>query len=308
MLPRIVNWPKITIVTENLNHGVFLDSMIRSVVSQEYPDLEYIIIDGASEDNSIEVIKRYQDQIAYWCSESDDGLYDACNKGFAHSSGEIMAWVGSDDMLLPGALHAVGGIFAAHPEIEWLTTLNPGEFDHDGSLLPARPVAGFSRQAFVEGYYLAGPHPERGYHHPLGWIQAESTFWRRSLWEKTGGRFRCEYFRYAADFDLWCRFALNAEIYSTPYMIAGWRRRAGQASSRGNHYAVESAKAMEEHLGTSSLRPNKLRQAVLRRGLQHIPVARRVLRRRIGYTGRIVVREKPNEHDSHWIVQEHRFL
>jgi glycosyltransferase involved in cell wall biosynthesis len=232
-----MNWPKITIVTENLNHGEFLEAMIQSALSQNYPNLEYIVIDGGSKDRSVEIIRKYESRIAYWCSEKDNGLFDACNKGFARSTGEIMAFVGSDDMLLPGSLHTVGSIMAQLPEVEWLTTLNPAEWDYHGALSPTAPVRGFCREAFLEGYYAARRDKERAFYHEFGWIQSESTFWRRSLWEKTGGRFRAEHFRYAADFDLWSRFFLHADLYATPCMLAGWRRRAGLTATRGNHYA-----------------------------------------------------------------------
>ena len=137
----LVKWPKITLVTENLNHGEFLEAMIRSAMNQDYPNLEYVVIDGGSTDNSVEIIRKHEDRIAYWCSEKDKGLFDACNKGFARSDGEIMAFVGSDDMLLPGSLHAIGGIFAQFPEIEWLTTFQPAEWDYQGTLA-RRPRSG----------------------------------------------------------------------------------------------------------------------------------------------------------------------
>ncbi len=301
-------WPKISVVTENLNHGEFLDQMILSALSQNYPNLEYIVIDGGSKDHSVDIIRKHANRIAYWCSEKDEGLFDACNKGFAKSTGEIMAFVGSDDMLLPGSLHTVGSIMAQFPEIEWLTTLQPAEWDYRGALTPTAAVRGFSRQAFAEGYYAPRPDAERGFFHERGWIQSESTFWRRSLWEKVGGRFRTEKFRYAAEFDLWARFSLHSEPYGTPCMLAGWRQREGQTATRGYNYANETAQSLAEHLTLSPLKPNRLRHFALRCGLGRIPLMRRFLRQTLGYVGRRVVRSKPNQPDSTWRIEEYSFI
>jgi glycosyltransferase involved in cell wall biosynthesis len=104
-------WPKISIVTPSFNYGPFLEETIRSVLLQNYPNLEYIIIDGGSTDNSIEIIKKYQPWLAYWVSEGDKGQADAINKGIAHCSGEIFNWINSDDYLAAGALRVVAEKF-----------------------------------------------------------------------------------------------------------------------------------------------------------------------------------------------------
>ncbi len=300
--------PRISLVTENLNHGEFLEAMILSALSQDYPDLEYIVIDGGSTDCSVETIRRHAHRLAYWCSEKDAGLYHACNKGFARSTGEVMGYVGSDDILLPGSLRIIGSIMSRFPDIEWLTTTQPAESDYHGGLTPTAPVRGFSRQAFVEGYHAARRDSERGFFHELGWFQQESTFWRRSLWEKAGGQFRADKFPCAADFDLWARFALHAEPYSTPYMLAAWRRRAGQKSARGFNYADETAESLAEHQRLSSLKPNRLRQAALRWGMHKPPVLRRLFRNLLGYTGKRVVRCPRDRPDGAWCIEEYRFI
>jgi glycosyltransferase involved in cell wall biosynthesis len=93
--------PKISIITPSFNQAQFLDATVQSILSQNYPNLEYIIIDGGSTDGSLEIIKKYEKHLHFWCSEPDAGQYDAINKGFAHSTGEIMAWLNSDDMYCP---------------------------------------------------------------------------------------------------------------------------------------------------------------------------------------------------------------
>ena len=92
------NLPKISIVTPSFNQAQFIEETILSVLNQNYPNLEYIIIDGGSTDGSVDIIKKYADKIAYWVSEKDSGMYDAINKGFGKSTGEILAWINSDDI------------------------------------------------------------------------------------------------------------------------------------------------------------------------------------------------------------------
>jgi glycosyltransferase involved in cell wall biosynthesis len=107
--------PSITIVTPSYNQGVFLEDTIRSVLSQEYPRLQYIVIDGGSTDNSRDIIRRHADRLDYWTSEPDTGQSSALNKGFSRATGELLGWVNSDDLLAPGALQLIGKYFEDNP-------------------------------------------------------------------------------------------------------------------------------------------------------------------------------------------------
>jgi len=120
----MTNFPKISIVTVNYNLSHFLEETIKSVIDQQYPNLEYIIIDGGSTDDSVDIIKKYEKFISFWISEKDEGIYDALQKGFSKSSGEIMGWLNSDDLYHPKLLFVVGEIFSRFNQINWLTGVN----------------------------------------------------------------------------------------------------------------------------------------------------------------------------------------
>ncbi len=276
-------------------------------MNQNYPNLEYVVIDGGSTETAWKSSRKHEDRIAYWCSEKDKGLFDACNKGFARSDGEIMAFVGSDDMLLPGSLHAIGGIFAQFPEIEWLTTFQPAEWDYQGTLAPTAPVRGFAARRSARATTRPVPTPWR-FLSRVGFIQSEATFWRCSCsGRRPGADFARSTSATPPSSISAARFCLHAELYATPYMLAGWRCCAGQTANRGNHYATESAQSLAEHCRTSPLKANRIRQAALRWGLQRVPLVRRALCQTIGYRGHGVVRTKPNEADGTWEIQEYRF-
>jgi len=210
-----VNSPlKLSIVTPNYNGAGFLRETIESVLNQGYPTLQYVIADGASTDGSQLIFEHYRDDLSAMLSEPDTGHADAINKGFALTNGEIMGWINSDDVLHPGCLSQVARIFETHPEVEWLTgrpsTMNVrSEIDYVGVVRP------WSRLRFLAGDHL--------------WIQQESTFWRRSLWDRAGGQLDTS-FDVANDFELWARFFRHAPLYSVDRMLGCFRVRPGQRS------------------------------------------------------------------------------
>lgn len=208
-------FPKITIVTPNFNGGVFLEETIQSVLSQKYPNLEYIIIDGGSTDNSVEIIKKYENKLTYWVSESDNGLYDAIQKGFDKSTGEIMAWINSDDLYHPKSFFSVAEIFLRFDEVNWLQGIHT-TFDEKGRTVAVSDIKRWSKL----DYYLGN----------FKWIQQESVFWRRSLWEKSGSKLAIK-MKYAGDLELWLRFFRYEKLYVTKALLGGFRQRSqGQLS------------------------------------------------------------------------------
>ncbi len=200
------NLPKISIVTPSYNQGQFLEQTICSILDQNYPNLEYVIIDGGSTDNSVEIIKKYSNRLSYWVSEPDTGHGNALNKGFSKTSGEIMAWLNSDDKYLPWTFEVVAEIFSLFPDVNWIVGVN-GWWDKKGRLVTARNI-------YKNIYdYLLGNY---------AWIQQESVFWRRSLWEKAGGKIN-EKYKFSVDGELWCRFFLIDKLYHVESIISGYR-------------------------------------------------------------------------------------
>lgn len=230
------SYPKISIVTPSFNQAQYLEETILSILNQNYPNLEYIVIDGGSTDGSVDIIRQYEDQLAYWISEPDKGQYNGINKGFTRSTGEIMPWLNSDDKLAPGALSVVASIFSAFPQIEWLTSNLPIHWNRYGQAVMCTNSGGFNRASFFRGTNLPGCH-----WYARGWIQQESTFWRRSLWEKSGGHIK-DSLNYAGDFELWARFYKNADLYAVNALIGGFRKYGDQKTGFGMEQYLKEAK------------------------------------------------------------------
>src|SRR5512136_340290 len=113
-------YPRITVVTPSFNQASFIEQTIHSVLTQGYPNLEYIVMDGGSTDGTVDILRKYEKHLI-WTSGKDGGQSDALNKGFRRASGEILAYINSDDVYAPGALLKAGGFFASHPQACWLT-------------------------------------------------------------------------------------------------------------------------------------------------------------------------------------------
>lgn len=204
-------FPKISIVTPSFNQGKFLERTILSILNQNYPNLEYVIIDGGSTDGSQKIIKKYQKQLYYWESKLDRGQSHAVNKGFSKTNGEIMAWLNSDDILSPGALHLVASIFKKLDEVSWLTSLPSTINDQDYQLYLAPPPL-YVRNFIKQGWYT------RKF---MGFIIQEGTFWRRSLWDKAGGKLK--EVSYSMDLKLWQSFAEHEQLYCVHACLASYR-------------------------------------------------------------------------------------
>lgn len=164
-------YPKISIITPSYNQGQFIEQTILSVLGQQYPNVEYIIMDGGSTDNTVEIIKKYEHQISYWQSKKDGGQSIAINDGFKKSTGDILYWLNSDDMLMPGALFRMANYFLLNPNAIYF-----------GNCLHFNEKSG--------GIYPYGSNvQERFFKYPLSLVDTiiqPSSFWSKSIWQKVG--------------------------------------------------------------------------------------------------------------------------
>lgn len=194
-------FPKITVVTPSYNQGQFLEQTIKSVIEQNYPNLEYIIMDGGSTDNSVAIIKQYEKHLTYWQSHPDGGQSAAINAGFQRATGEILCWLNSDDQFMPGALEKVGQYFAVHPDCQWLV----GAAEYNNLTHRVRGIyrARFISKLEIAEFWLWGNDSGTV-------IPQPSVFWRKELWYISGGYVRTD-LPNSMDYELWLRFLTRCE-------------------------------------------------------------------------------------------------
>ena len=233
---------RISIVTPSFNQAAFLEAAMLSVLDQRDVELDYVVMDGGSTDGSVEIIQRHASRLSHWETGRDAGQYDAITRGHARTTGEVMGWLNSDDLLMPGALSIVAEIFTAFPDVQWLTTLRQVRLDERGRTVRVLVHPGFSRGGFLRGETLPVPGT-----FATGFIQQESTFWRRSLWKKAGAQVGRE-FPLAGDFDLWARFFQYAEPVSVECPLGGFRfHDAQKTGNRQDAYLAEATRAFDLH-------------------------------------------------------------
>jgi glycosyltransferase involved in cell wall biosynthesis len=247
---------KISIVTPSFNQARFVEETINSVLGQNYENLEYVVIDGGSTDGSDALIEKYRRYLHYYVSEPDLGHGNALNKGFSQTTGHIMAWLNSDDKYLPWTFRTVSEIFEEHPDINWIVGTH-GFWNDRGALTNTNE---FFRN-IVD--YLSGQQR---------YIQQESVFWRRSLWEKAGG-YIDESYRLMVDGELWCRFFALDRLWHVRCVLSGYRMHAGNRGRVFDEDCTAEMKraiaALRERVNIQQLRQADLDYMVLRYDLQN---------------------------------------
>lgn len=233
-----MEYPKVTIVTPSYNQAEFLEKTILSVINQDYPNLEYIVIDGGSTDNSVDIIKKYQDKIDYWVSEKDNGQSHAINKGFAKATGQIFNWLNSDDLLLPGAIRIAVDYLTQNPDIKMVY----GDrivIGTDGRLLRA-----VEKPRYLKKYSFLNAR-----------IPQETTFFTRDLYESVEGL--NEDLHLVMDTDLWKKFKSKTDFIHIPFYLGAYREHITSKSvvslglNRDSDAARKELKYLRDKYGIS---------------------------------------------------------
>jgi len=183
----------VSIVTPSFNQSAYLEQTIRSVLEQDYPDIEYIVIDGTSTDGSVDIVKKYSPRLAYWVSEKDSGQADAINKGMKHAKGEIVAWLNSDDYYLPGAIQSAVEVFDANPQAAMVHG-NMLAVDQTGQIINQLHYRQLTLEDLLCFQIIGQP----------------AVFMRRAAFEKAGGLDLN--FHFMLDHQLWLKIAAQGSI------------------------------------------------------------------------------------------------
>ena len=236
-------WPKISIITPSFNQGIYLDDCIQSILGQDYPNLEYFIIDGGSKDQSIRIIKKYEEQLSGWVSEPDQGQSDAINKGIKSASGDLIAWLNADDYYLPGALQTIAATYLQHPEAPFFfgDGLRVDEKKSQSRQFFQTGIVSFDRTALIFG---------------LNYILQPATFIRRASLEKIG--YLDVNLHYAMDTDLWLRLSLEAEPVPVQAVLAVSREHGSTKTATGSFKRLEELRQVAEKHSDTPVTPGYL--------------------------------------------------
>jgi glycosyltransferase involved in cell wall biosynthesis len=250
-MPDGAEWPKISIVTPNYNYECYLEATIRSVLLQGYPNIEFIIQDDGSTDGSIELIKRYENYLAYWASEPNSGQPSVINRGLHRSTGSILAYVNSDDYYAPDAFGIVARIFHQEPQVDLINGLCQFVDQHGNRL----------RQHFGDITRLDEILDLWNVWWNDRYIVQPETFWRRRIWEKVGD-FRTD-LHTVFDWEYWCRmFLAGAVVRRVDAEFACFRSQPLQKTRDGKRTIDEQLAVVKEWLWNPNipLAPDKRRQ------------------------------------------------
>ncbi|HEX9019509.1 MAG TPA: glycosyltransferase family 2 protein [Anaerolineaceae bacterium] len=227
----------VSIITPSYNQARFLETTIQSVLSQDYAEIEYIVVDGGSTDGSVEILQKYAPRLAWWVSEKDRGQTDAINKGFARARGDILAWINSDDTYNPGAVREAVAYLAENPEAGMVYG-DASYIDENGQVIGRFPAAQTDYRRLRQGYVH---------------IPQQSSFFRADLWRKVGPLDPSFYF--AMDYDLWVRLAALAPLHYIPQLWANFRLHSGAKTVAADDRCWPEMLRVHRRLGGSTFAP-----------------------------------------------------
>ncbi len=236
----MLDLPLVSIVTPSFNQGKYLEETILSVLRQDYPNIEYIVIDGRSTDNSVQIIRKYQDRLAYWVSEPDRGQTHAVIKGFQRANGTLMGWLCSDDVLEPSMVSISVDYHLRFPQVG-VTYGDRVRIDTKGNIWSLQRYPSF-RSWFIRWGFS---------------IPQETTLLKRNVYENVGGL--NESLHMVMDFDLWCKISRVAEIYHIPAFLGRFRSHSSNKSTVFNQqieqggysedWPAEYTRVYQKHFG-----------------------------------------------------------
>ena len=212
---------KVSVITPSFNQQQYLEETMLSVINQKYENIEYIIIDGGSNDGSVELIRKYEKHLAFWVSEKDSGQSEAINKGFAKATGDIVCWINSDDILLPNAISNVAEYFDMHSEIDVLSGI----------------LVKIDKSSRIYSSYFTIRHKNWYAKRGVYYLNQPALFWKRKVFLKTG--LLREDFHFQMDKELLIRFFINnLKFAHTNKLLAGFRMHDNSKSFEGSNSRI----------------------------------------------------------------------
>ncbi len=235
--------PTISIVTPSFNQGRFLDECIRSVLDQNYPNLQYVIVDGGSTDETLKVIDRHKDRLSWWVSEKDSGQADAINKGFRKCKGDLVAWINADDFYLPGALKLAAEAYRANPNASFYfgRCLRVDEKSNKKGEYVQAPELLFNRDAMIYG---------------LNYIAQPATFIHRGRLVEAG--YLNPALSWGLDSELWIKLSGLAPAIAIPQILAASREHGQTKTSNGSFARIEELRQIAAQFSGVEMTPGAM--------------------------------------------------
>ena len=271
------NWPKISIVTPSYNQGQYIEETILSILNQNYPNLEYFIIDGGSTDNTVDIIKKYEDKITYWVSEPDKGQTDAINKGLQKASGDIVTWLNSDDYYFKDVLSYIAELYVTN---KWDNIVfgNAVFVDEKGQYLTKmKPIVFSKEKGDVLKQKVRLPQP--------------ASFFTSKMYEKHG---LDDTLHYAMDMDFWlCMAFARDEMFSFNKDIVHFRQHSKAKSNNGNlPFALDFEKRHRRYLKENGSKFTKEQSVQILIGIYKYLINEMSFFHKIKYAFRLIALDK----------------